>query len=118
MKKRLLKSKYIINHKLMLLKLWFKYKTKVSLYRIICHDLIKLFNTLIFGVEIASKWHRKYARHHNIKTDKDFYEAYLDWASARYTKKDKPLDALQTAELKFPNLLNKALIHYKQSNFK
>jgi hypothetical protein len=82
------------------------------------HDADKLFMILFLSKEKCKKYHRKFARHHNIKTLNDFYEAYLDCASARYTKPDKPDDALLTFEKRFKNLYIFALIHYNEVKFK
>ena len=117
-KKRIKKAKYIMNHKLAIFKLWKNNNTKVSLYRVIMHDTIKLINVFLIGVKPAAKRHYKYVRHHNIKTNKDFYEAYLDWASARHTKKDKQLDAIQTAEKFYPHLIEKCRNHFSIVKFK
>lgn len=35
----------------------------------------------------------------------DKKEMVLDWESARFTKPDKPLNAIETAEKYYPNLL-------------
>ena len=111
-------SKYIIKHKVAIFKLWLKYETKVSLLRVINHDLEKLLLKVLFGDKTASRIHRKIAKHHNISSDNDFYEAYLDWASARITKPDKPLDAIETAEQYYPIYTQKAIKHYYDVNFK
>ena len=73
---------------------------------------------LILGDYKASKIHRRVARHHNIKTDEDLYEAYLDWASARYTKPEMQMDAIQTAKILHPELLDKCVKHYIKVGFK
>jgi len=105
-------------HKNAILKLWITEKTKVSLLRVIVHDLEKMILILILGDIIATKIHRRVARHHNIKTDKDFYEAYLDWASARHTKPEMQMDAIQTASKYHPELLQKCVEHYTEVRFK
>lgn len=98
-------------HKLAIIKLWAKHDTHVSLYRVIMHDTGKFFNILIFGDDIATRIHRHMASHHNIKSDADFAEAYLDWASARITKPSKPLDAVETARKYYPKFLSMAISH-------
>lgn len=110
--------KYTIRHKLQIFKMWRMFNTKVSLWRVLMHDMDKLFMYSYMDKEVASNEHRNHAKHHNINTDNDFYEAYLDWASARYTKLDKPLDAIETAEKYFPDLYNKSIEHYKNVKFK
>lgn len=109
---------YIIKHKVIIYQIWKKEITKVSLYRVIMHDTEKLFLCLLIGDKYATKIHRKYARHHNLKSFKDFSEAYLDFASARFTKPDKPLDAIETCEKYYPHLLNQAIEHYRLYNYK
>ncbi len=117
-KNRLSAIKYTLNHKLAILKLWHKYNTRVSLLRVILHDLDKVILYLLIGVENTSKFHNKYIGHHNIKNNEDFYEKYLDCASARYTKKDKPLDALETFKKYYPNMYEVAKKHYDVVEFK
>ena len=82
------------------------------------HDTIKLILVFFIGDTFATKIHRKFARHHNIRTSQDFAEAYLDWASARYTKKDKPLDAVETARIYFPEYYAKAISFYQLTNYR
>lgn len=112
------KIKYTLKHKIAIFGLWLKYDTKVSLYRVLMHDLDKLLLMLIFSHEKANKIHRRHARHHNIKCPNDFYEAYLDWASARITKPDKPLDAIEYAEKWNPMYLGDCKLHYENVKFK
>ena len=112
------KFNYTLKHKIVIFKLWKKYNTKVSLYRVIIHDLDKLLLVLLIGEKNSSKLHKKMARHHNRKTKEDFYESYLDWASARYTKKDKPLDAIDTARQYYPDFLDLSIQHYNDVKFK
>ena len=118
MKTRIKHIKYTLKHKLAILLLWSTKETRVSILRVLIHDLDKVFMYVIFGKEFTSKFHKKYIRHHNNKSDKDFYESYLDYASARYTKDDKPLDALETIEKYKPHLLDKALKFYSEVNYK
>lgn len=110
--------KYTLKHKKAIFNIWKKYETKVSLYRVIMHDMDKLFFMLFFKYKKANKFHRRYARHHNIKCPDDFYEAYLDWASARITKPDKPLDAIEFAEKYAPMYLGDCKTHYNNVKFK
>ena len=111
-------AKRVCVHKNAILKLWAIENTKVSLSRVIKHDLEKVILIIILGDRIATKIHRKVARHHNIKTDEDFYEAYLDWASARHTKPEMQMDAIQTASKYHPELYLKCINHYNEVNFK
>lgn len=115
---RLNKAKETFYHKLAIFKLWYVNDTKVSFYRVFMHDTIKLFLILIVGDKLATQLHRRFAKHHNIRTYNDFSEAYLDWASARYTKEDKPLDALETARMWFPEYYIQAVEFYKIVKYK
>ena len=110
--------KHTLKHKKAIFYLWFKYDTGVSFFRMMMHDTIKLFLIAIFGDKLASILHSTYARHHNISNQSDFAEAYLDWASARYTKEDKPLDALETARMWFPEYYIQAVEFYKIVKYK
>lgn len=118
MSKRLGKMVYTIRHKIAFARIWLSHETKVSFWRMVMHDMDKLFMIPFVGVDKASKIHFKFAGHHLKRTEEDFYEAYLDWASARQTKPDKPLDAIQTAERWYPNLVDKARSHCEEVGFK
>ena len=59
-------SKRVYKHKIAILKLWKTETTKVSLIRVIKHDLEKMILILILGDYNASKIHRRVARHHNV----------------------------------------------------
>lgn len=110
--------KHTLKHKKAIFYLWFKYDTGVSFFRMIMHDTIKLFLIAIFGDKLASILHSTYARHHNISNQSDFAEAYLDWASARLTKEDKPLDAIETAQKYYPVYYQRALNWFEIVKFK
>lgn len=61
------------------------------------HDLIKSWNVLLLGDEVATKLHRRFSNHHLRHGDiKNKVEAAVDWESARFTKPTKPLNAYQT----------------------
>lgn len=63
------------------------------------HDVLKGINILLFGDRLATKWHRRFSRHHLSPVNGDIrnkLEAAFDWESARYTKPEKPLNAVQT----------------------
>lgn len=115
---RIFEIKRVIKHKIMIFKLWKQYDTKVSLSRVIKHDLEKIILILFIGDKRSNKIHRRIARHHNIKTDNDFYEAYLDWASARHTKPNMQLDALEATKKFHPDLIEKSDEHHKNIGFK
>ena len=98
-KSRLSKIKYTMDHRRYVYKVWAAspiLRKKLPLYRVLLHDLDKVPLYLIFGKDLTSKWHNRFARHHNWKTEIDIYEAIADWDSARFTKPDKPLDAMET----------------------
>ena len=86
-------------------------------YRYKFHDWDKLFMYVFLpwlGVERISKIHQKYNSHHPSWSDKygidqlkkayniDFVEAIIDWECARYTKKDKSLNAYDTLFAYYP----------------
>ena len=98
-----------LRHKLAVFVLWGRHDTGVSLYRVIMHDMDKLVVMCLCGDRLATKSHRRFASHHNIRCDADFAEAYLDWASARVTKPSKPLDAVATAVKWYPQYADKAI---------
>lgn len=61
------------------------------------HDFLKIINIFLFGDKIATKLHRRFSRHHLRNGDiKNKIEATIDWESARFTKPDKPLNAVET----------------------
>lgn len=74
------------------------------------HDLDKVlmyFFLPFLGIKIIKKMHKTINRHHITEyKDSDecnYDEAIIDWESARYTKKDKPLTALEITQLKWRN---------------
>lgn len=117
MKKRIKAVKYTLKHKGAMLKLWYKCNTKVSLTRVLLHDCDKLIMYPIFGKEFTSKFHKNKSRHHNYKNFNDFAESYLDYASARYTKPDKPLHALDTFKAVTPEYLELAEEFFKEVKY-
>jgi hypothetical protein len=74
--------------------------------RVRFHDLDKAFLYLFCDKPTCSNFHKLTAKHHmrdnnlwglfNPHTLIDYYEAVLDYESAAYTKKDKPLNAFDT----------------------
>lgn len=61
------------------------------------HDFVKMINVILFGDKIATRLHRRFSRHHLQNGDiRNKIEAAIDWESARFTKPDKPLNAVQT----------------------
>lgn len=69
------------------------------------HDTDKLFLYGITSKKEASKIHTKYANHHigNFKSPMDSCDCVIDYECARYTKPDKPLNALETILKYTPN---------------
>lgn len=100
--------------------LWKKHTTGVSLFTVLKHDTLKIITTLLLGDKMSTSLHRKYAQHHNLSkpTEKTFLEAYLDWASARITKPNKPLNAVETAKVFYPHLYFLAVSNFKKRGFK
>lgn len=82
------------------------------------HDLDKVFLYLFLSKESASKLHRKFARHHinRARTKRDFEEMVVDWECARYTKRDKPLNAYETLYAYYPQLETTILPILKELN--
>lgn len=110
--------------------------TNVPYCRLFCHDLSKIFSTLLIGVRLTGEYHR-FKRHHlclevgiypelcleggEFISDELtcwFSEAYLDWASARLTKPDKQLDAIQTAEEVHKGFVEVAKAYYRKYGYK
>lgn len=101
---------YTIKHKFELFRLWCRtdyMRKNVSIFRVIMHDMEKLILQCICGDKIATKIHRIYAGHHNITNHVTLCEAILDWECARFSKPDKPLNAVQTATKYYPEHLDK-----------
>ena len=117
---RVQEIKNTIAHKKAIYCLYRTKNTQVNLLQVICHDLGKLIMIIIIGDNLATKLHRKFAGHHQLDNpdQKQFAEAYLDWASARITKPSKPLDAVQTAKKWYPHLYQRAKTHYKIVGYK
>lgn len=69
------------------------------------HDFVKMINIILFGDKIATKLHRKFSNHHLQNGDiKNKVEAAIDWESARFTKPDKPLNAVETWKKYYPEV--------------
>jgi len=107
-------------HKLAIYRLWKENSAEVSFFQVVNHDLVKMINILLVGDNFATKLHRGFCSHHQLKnpTDKQFKEAYLDWASARITKPEKPLNAIETARKWYPHLYKRAKQLYKEVGYK
>lgn len=52
--------------------------------------------------------HRYCSRHHTLKarSRSDFVQMVIDWECARYTKPDKPLNARQTMNQIYPQMID------------
>lgn len=92
-------------------------KKLLGVYKYKFHDWDKLFMYFFLpwlGVERINKIHQKYNSHHPLWFDRygveqpkkaydiDFTQAIIDWECARYTKKDKPLNAYDTMFTYYP----------------
>lgn len=92
------KFKYTINHKKAFLKVE-KQLLGYNTPRGYLHDVDKLFMYIFLSKKQTHKIHRKISRHHvnnRYKSKQDYIEMIIDWECARYTKKDKPLNAYET----------------------
>ncbi len=110
--------KYTWNHKMAIYRLWRMEDTGVALFTVIMHDLDKMIMYPFLGKKLTKKYHNKYAHHHNCKKLSHFLEKYLDCASARYTKPDKPMDAIETFEKIYPADLHIAEDIYRMTKYK
>lgn len=71
------------------------------------HNLDKVVLCLLFPYPFVKKFHRNYSRHHDrAKTRGDRIQQIIDWECARYTKKDKPLNARDTLYKLYPQLIS------------
>lgn len=95
------------------------------------HDLDKVLMYIFLpflGTKRIKSIHKKYSKHH-ITMDKnpdecEYIEAILDWECARFTKPDKPENAMSIIESKYKDtehyiylrLYHQALMSVKQSH--
>lgn len=109
-RQKILSIKYTLDHKKAFLKVE-KELTGHNSIRGYFHDSDKIFLKLFLPLEMVSKIHRYYSRHHSkrAKTRKDYVQMIIDWECARYTKPDKPLNARDTLNKFFPELKDKIL---------
>lgn len=96
---------YTYNHKKAFLKIEKQLLGRNTL-RGLLHDLDKIFMYIFLNHNKAHNIHVNRAKHHekNAKTKKDFIEMIVDWECARYTKPDKPLNAVETLYAYYPQL--------------
>lgn len=93
----------VVRHKLAFLKVRRKnsfLRSNISLFRALMHDTGKAVNIILFGDAVATRIHRAMAGHHQ-KDRMSFVqkvEAFCDWESARFTKPEKPLNGIETAQ--------------------
>lgn len=69
------------------------------------HDLDKMIMTRLgLPRKHVHKIHRMVSKHHtrSFWKNKNTWEMFLDWESARFTKPDKPLSAVEFAKLREP----------------
>lgn len=85
------------------------------------HDMDKLTLYLFWDKKEASKYHRSTATHHlkenttgYIQNDMDILECIFDMECVALTKSDKPLNAYDTIEKWYPDLMNRILPFLKR----
>ena len=93
-------------------------------YRFKTHDFAKGLNIIFLGDDLATKIHRLTSRHH-VHGDRipKLVEAVFDWESARFTKPEKPLNALDTwkryySKVKMPDELIFLMEHMAKNSKK
>lgn len=108
MKERLKKIGYTLKHKIAFLKTEKQLRGKNTLNGYL-HDIEKPLLYLFcfwMSIEEIHKFHRTHNRHHvknNLKKHpNDLLDTVIDWECARFTKKDKPLNAYQTLMKLYP----------------
>lgn len=103
LRQRLEKTLYTLKHRKAFREIEKKYFGYVS-FRGYIHDIDKVFLYILIGIEATTRFHRKFAKHHenSARTYQDFKEMAIDWECARYTKEDKPLNAYDTLYLYYP----------------
>lgn len=140
-KNRFTKALSIIRHKHAMYLLWSwqgGYEgTNVPYVKVLCHDLSKIFSTVVLGEKLTKKYHKN-KRHHlcleidaypdmclngdglfiGDKLTEWFSEAYLDWACSRMTKSDKQLDAVQTAEQVHKGFVRVSKAYFEKYGYK
>lgn len=99
---------YTFKHKIAFLKVQYQVLGSISLAGVL-HDTDKLLMyTLLIPKRYVRAIHRSYSLHHANKNGEivDIWHAIIDWECARYTKKDKPLNARETAIKFYPRYAN------------
>lgn len=82
------------------------------------HDCDKMVMMLFRTDEEVNKYHRSTQPHHDTNTSDEevLTEMMLDWESARFTKPDKPLNALGTLQKWYPDMTDRMLPVLKKYN--
>lgn len=107
MKENLHKILYTMRHKAAFLKVEKRLCGRNTL-RGWLHDLDKLLLYLFLPTGLAHSIHVKRSRHHErARTHEDYVQMVVDWECARFTKPDKPLNAVETMEKFYPHLKGK-----------
>jgi hypothetical protein len=79
------------------------------------HDVDKLLLYLILPDKMVQKIHRLFNRHHEeCIFGTDLTQMIIDCECARFTKKDKPLNARDTFTKYYPHLISRAEKHFKK----
>lgn len=75
------------------------------------HDLDKFLTYWFYTDEEVQNYHWQHNEHHHTETTdvNVLTEMVLDWASAPYTKPDKPLNAYDTLYRWYPSMIDKIL---------
>ena len=118
--KRFKRIRYTWKHKTTFLKIE-KQLRGYNTLRGYLHDSDKLFLYLCLWMssEKIQQIHRHHQRHHindKPKSREDYIEMIIDWESARFTKKDKPLNAYDTMLKFYPQLEKDVLPLMKELN--
>ncbi len=90
------------------------YEREELLKRAKIHDMDKMVLYLFWDKKEASKYHREHNPHHisefikngNTPTDIDILESIFDCECAALTKSDKPLNAYDTVQTYYPELID------------
>ena len=115
--KRLL---YTLRHKVAFLRIEKKLTGSIS-WKGFMHDSDKLWMYLTTNMSASQvhKVHRKTSSHHDndvVKTRPDYIEMIIDWECARFTKPDKPLNAVEVMNKYYSHLSPKLVPLLKELN--
>lgn len=105
--KNVKKLKYTLRHKIAFLRVE-RQLLGYNTIRGLLHDMDKVIMYCFLPTETAHNFHVKHSRHHDkAHTHDDYVQMVIDWECARFTKPDKPLNAVQTLEKFYPELKEK-----------